>query len=230
MDPAKILNPVVHLKYDPEALAIELADQLMPKLGVSRSSVKRAVICALEREREFTEELSAKGKQIIDTFPQDEPAVIVTGRPYNLHDEKINLRLGRNLAKTGFKALPMDFIDVSAEELDGFPKIYWGIGAQILKTVFYIRRHSNLFGLHMTNFSCGVDSFLEHFYKHTMGGKPYLILELDEHIAEAGVMTRIEAFKNVVMNVMNDRKSLIDYRDGVTENGIREPGRLSVAE
>jgi predicted nucleotide-binding protein (sugar kinase/HSP70/actin superfamily) len=33
-----------------------------------------------------------------------------------------------------------------------------------------------------------------------MGEKPYLILELDEHSGVAGVMTRLEAFKNVVYN------------------------------
>jgi predicted nucleotide-binding protein (sugar kinase/HSP70/actin superfamily) len=35
-----------------------------------------------------------------------------------------------------------------------------------------------------------------------MGDKAYLILELDEHSAAAGVMTRIEAYKNVIENSM----------------------------
>jgi predicted nucleotide-binding protein (sugar kinase/HSP70/actin superfamily) len=35
-----------------------------------------------------------------------------------------------------------------------------------------------------------------------MGDKPYLILELDEHSAAAGVMTRLEAYKNVIENTM----------------------------
>jgi predicted nucleotide-binding protein (sugar kinase/HSP70/actin superfamily) len=35
-----------------------------------------------------------------------------------------------------------------------------------------------------------------------MGDKAYLILELDEHSAAAGVMTRLEAYKNVIENSM----------------------------
>jgi len=35
-----------------------------------------------------------------------------------------------------------------------------------------------------------------------MGDKPYLILELDEHSAVAGVMTRLEAYRNVIDNTM----------------------------
>ena len=40
-----------------------------------------------------------------------------------------------------------------------------------------------------------------------MNDSPYLILELDEHSAVAGVMTRIEAFKNVIENAMRKTKA-----------------------
>jgi predicted nucleotide-binding protein (sugar kinase/HSP70/actin superfamily) len=99
-------------------------------------------------------------------------------------------------------ALPMDFIDASSVDLSDFPSMYWGLGAQILRTAKFVNEHSNYFGLHLTNFGCGADSFIEHFYKHIMGQKPYLILELDEHSAVAGAMTRLEAYKNVIENTM----------------------------
>jgi len=131
--------------------------------------------------------------------------VVVTGRPYNLHDERLNLRLGRNLAGIGIAAVPMDLLDVSSVDLSDFPDMYWGLGAQILRTAKFIRSLPHAFGLHLTNFSCGADSFLEHFYKHVMQEKPYLILELDEHSAVAGVMTRLEAFRNVIEHAMRKR-------------------------
>jgi predicted nucleotide-binding protein (sugar kinase/HSP70/actin superfamily) len=40
-----------------------------------------------------------------------------------------------------------------------------------------------------------------------MGDKPYLILELDEHSAVAGAITRLEAFRNVIHNDHNRRLS-----------------------
>ncbi len=128
--------------------------------------------------------------------------VVVTGRPYNLYDERLNLRLGQNLAKIGVAAMPMEFIDTSSIDLSDFPNMYWGLGAEILRVAKFIRNRPNFFGLHMTNFSCGADSFIEHFYKFIMQEKPYLILELDEHSAVAGVMTRLEAFRNVIDNTM----------------------------
>ncbi len=140
--------------------------------------------------------------KVLDTHDPERPLVFVTGRPYNLYDERLNLRIGRNMTKIGITALPMDFVDLTHVDLSDFPSMYWGLGAQILRTAKVIKSRPNYFGLHITNFSCGADSFIEHFYKYIMGDKPYLILELDEHSAVAGVMTRLEAYKNVIENTM----------------------------
>jgi len=203
----KLLNPIVHLKYDASTLAVELSEQLSRKLGRSRAQIREAVEYALEKHQAFMQEMFQKGKAIIDAYDPEKPLVVVTGRPYNLYDERLNLRLGLNLSKIGVAALPMDFLDVSFVDLSDFPSMYWGFGAQILRTAKFIKSRPNFFGLHMTNFSCGADSFIEHFYKYIMDDKPYLILELDEHSAVAGMMTRLEAFENVIENTMQKLKS-----------------------
>jgi predicted nucleotide-binding protein (sugar kinase/HSP70/actin superfamily) len=91
-------------------------------------------------------------------------------------------------------------VDVSSVDLSDFPSMYWGLGAKILRTSKVVAANPDFFGLHLTNFGCGADSFLEHFFRHIMGDKAYMILELDEHSAVAGVMTRLEAYKNVIDN------------------------------
>jgi predicted nucleotide-binding protein (sugar kinase/HSP70/actin superfamily) len=150
--------------------------------------------------------------------------VVVTGRPYNLYDERLNLRLGQNLAKIRLISLPMDFIDVSPIDLEDFSFMYWGLGGQILRTAKFIKRHPNCFGLHLTNFGCGPDSFIEHFYRFIMGEKPYLILELDEHSAVAGMMTRLEAYKNVIENKMQRHTS--NLSEGL-KNGDQQSDQFS---
>ena len=207
-----ILSPIIHLKYDLSTLAMELGEQISKEIGKTRSEIKKALSYALERHRRFTEEMHKRGREILDAHDPEKSLVVVTGRPYNLYDERLNLRLGQNLAKIGVTALPMDFIDVSSVDLSDFPSMYWGLGAQILRTAKFIEGHPNYFGLHITNFSCGADSFIEHFYKYIMGDKPYLILELDEHSAVAGVMTRLEAYKNVIENTMQKMHSQSNER------------------
>jgi len=197
-----VLSPVIHLKYEIDTLAVELSEQLQSKLDVSKRAIRKALSYALSRQEQFTSELHQIGRQLLETDDVDGPLVVVTGRPYNLYDENLNLRIGKNLARLGMRALPMDFIDVSSVELSDFSSMYWGSGAQILRTARFVKDRPDCFGLHVTNFGCGADSFIEHFYKHTMEDKPYLILELDEHSAVAGVMTRLEAYKNVIENSM----------------------------
>jgi predicted nucleotide-binding protein (sugar kinase/HSP70/actin superfamily) len=202
LEPTSILNPVVHLKFEPETLAKELFDQIGRRLGLTRGSVMQALTHALEKQRQFIQDMYQRGRTILENHDPHEAMIVVTGRPYNLYDEKLNLRLGQNLAKIGLMAIPMDFIDVGSVDLSDFPSMYWGLGAQIIRTAKMVKENPNYFGLHLTNFGCGADSFLEHFYKFIMRDKAYLILELDEHSATAGVMTRLEAYKNVIANSM----------------------------
>jgi len=212
LDRKKVLNPILHFKHDLPTLAVEMAEQMSEKLGRSRRQIREALEYAWRHQNEFTKALHDKGKEILEAHDPERPLVVVTGRPYNLYDERLNLRLGQNLAKIGMTAVPMDFIDVSSVALDDFPNMYWGLGAQILRTAKFIREVPHLFGLHMTNFSCGADSFIEHFYRYVMDDKPYLILELDEHSAVAGMMTRLEAFKNVIENTLQKQKARVDRR------------------
>jgi predicted CoA-substrate-specific enzyme activase len=202
LDMERVLNPVLHLKYDLSTLAVELTEQIGARIGRNRRQIREAIEAGWEKQNGFLQALVVKGKEVLESHESSEPMVVVTGRPYNLYDERLNLRLGQNLAKIGVAAVPMEFIDVSSVDLSDFPNMYWGLGAQILRVAKFIRNRPNFFGLHLTNFSCGADSFIEHFYKFIMQEKPYLILELDEHSAVAGVMTRLEAFRNVIENTM----------------------------
>jgi predicted CoA-substrate-specific enzyme activase len=202
IDRSSILSPVIHQKYDAETLALEISEQMCSRLGVTKAKIRKALFYALETENRFINELRKEGQRIFENLSADEPLVVVTGRPYNLYDEKLNLRLGQNLAKIGVTGLPMDFIDLSSVDLSDFSSMYWGLGAQVLRAARFVKDHPNYFGLHLTNFSCGADSFIEHFYKYIMGEKAYLILELDEHSAVAGMMTRLEAYENVIENTM----------------------------
>lgn len=200
LDEKKLITPTVHFKWDDRRLWAELHSQLAPLFHFSRRKVENAFHTAMEIQKAFEMEMYRMGRDIIKSVGEGEILVVVTGRPYNLCDERLNLRLGHNLSKLGIKAISQDFLYTDDVHLSDFPHMYWGLGAKILRVAKAIESRPNFYGIHLTNFSCGADSFLEHFYKHIMGDKPYLILELDEHSAVAGVMTRLEAYKNVIHN------------------------------
>ena len=83
-----------------------------------------------------------------------------------------------------------------------------------------IRQDPRLYGVFITNFGCGPDSFIQHFFRDRMRGKPYLEIEIDEHSSDVGAITRLEAFldslKNVTVEAAPVRVS--PYRHRVTGN------------
>ena len=51
-----------------------------------------------------------------------------------------------------------------------------------------VRDDPRLYAGYITNFGCGPDSFISHFFRDLSRGKPYLQLEIDEHSADAGAI------------------------------------------
>ncbi|HDQ40848.1 MAG TPA: CoA activase [Desulfonatronum sp.] len=219
IDDKRIIRPTLHLKEGPRMLVRSVRDALPKALCPSESKIALALDHAWERQAAFKANLLRQGREILARTGPDQAVWIVSGRPYNLYDERLNLQIGRQMAKLGIRALPLDFVDVENEPLHDFPRMYWGLGARILRAAKIIDRTPNWFGVHLTNFSCGPDSFIEHFYAHVLNKKPFLILELDEHSAVAGMLTRIEAFQNVVKNV----------QAGLSNHNMRGPSAAAVA-
>ena len=58
----------------------------------------------------------------------------------------------------------------------------------------------NIYAIYIGNFLCGPDSFILKYFKKEMGEKPFLHLEIDEHSADAGAITRCEAFIDSIGN------------------------------
>ncbi len=218
----RIIRPSLYLREGPENQVFAIENAFPRALRPKRSDIERAFFKAAARQAKFRRQLTEVGKQIIDGFDPAQPVWIVTGRPYNLYDDRLNLQLGKQLAKLGIKALPMDLVDSDSEDMSDFKRMFWGLGARIIRTAKMILRTPNWYGVHLTNFSCGADSFIEHFYRHLLADKPSLILELDEHSAVAGLLTRVEAYRNVVRNLQEKRLSRkLDPEEG---NSLEEVG------
>ncbi len=73
-----------------------------------------------------------------------------------------------------------------------------------MKGLDRVRLVPNLYATWISNFSCAPDSFMLHYLRWMMGRKPYLVLEIDSHTADAGLDTRIEAFLDIVESFRRD--------------------------
>jgi len=173
------------------------------KLGASASAVRRASTEAFSAQAGFERALKQKGREILSRIGSGEKLFVLVSRPYNGCDDGVNLQLPRKLARLGVKVVPMDMLDLKEAQLGDeslHESVYWSYGQKILRAAEIIKNDRRLFGIYLSNFSCGPDSFLMTFFKDIMGKKPCLQLEIDEHSADAGVITRLEAFLESLKN------------------------------
>ena len=166
---------------------------LMKTMGLGEREVKKALSNAVTAYDLFRRGLMTEGEKILRELGKDEKCIVVVSRPYNGYDRRLSLEIPAKIRKMGVRAIPVDFLplDLDTEDLE---TMYWLYGRKILAAANYIRKHPSLYAVYLTSFGCGPDSFITHFFRRQMSGKPYLQLELDEHSADAGMITRVEAF------------------------------------
>ncbi len=198
--PVKLLEPP--LMYLRGRKSIERSLVRMGRgMGLPAAAVRRALAAAEEAQGRFSEALRAVAKEALEALGPNGRAMVVMGRPYNTNDAGVNLNLPRKLRALGVVPLPQDFLDAEAVDLyDQFPNMYWRYGQRLLAAAQLVRNDPRLFAVYLSNFKCGPDSFIEHFFRSKLEGKPYLQLEIDEHSADAGIVTRCEAFVDSLAN------------------------------
>ncbi|MEJ2091259.1 MAG: acyl-CoA dehydratase activase [Syntrophobacterales bacterium] len=168
---AKLLSAVLYFGRGPKVLRRNLRE-LAGQLGVSPFLVGRAARRAEEAQQAYYQRLADRGREILDSLAPDERLMVLVGRPYNAFDPGMNLNLHRKLRQLGVLAIPMDFLPVDqAEELFEIKPMYWRFGQKILGAAELIRKDPRLFGVYITNFGCGPDSFIQHFFKEKMTPK-----------------------------------------------------------
>ncbi|NIA12716.1 MAG: activase [Nitrospiraceae bacterium] len=201
-------------------------------LGVDVAKAEPALQAAIAEQQQFHDDIRAMGAQALADVREDPSAVatVLFGRPYNSFVAEANKGIPAKFASRGIRIIPYDMLPFEDEPLEGHHHMYWAMGRQILKAAQAIAQDSQLFGAYITNFSCGPDSFIVAYFRDIMGRKPSLTLELDNHTADAGIETRIEAFLDIIQYYRQLKTpaeaptngftaAVVEFRDGKT--GIR---------
>lgn len=188
IDKTRLLDPTIYFGYGEDLLKRQIA-ALGKTLGCSKKESLKAFEKAQIAQEEFNERLRQKGREFL--ADPNRKKLIMVGRPYNTSDPGLNLDLPKKIAALGALCLPPDMVPV--EDLP-IKDIYWHFGKIILRIAEFVRQRDDVYAMYITNFGCGPDSFISHDFNHILEGKPSLTLELDEHAADAGLITRCEAF------------------------------------
>jgi predicted nucleotide-binding protein (sugar kinase/HSP70/actin superfamily) len=131
-------------------------------------------------------------------------SVALVGHPYLIYDEYINHRLVKRLQESGNRVLTPEM--VSPGELKEAVKrvsggAYWTYEEEVAGAGGYYMDNGADGVIGIMAFGCGPDSLMMDMvrrYSAEVKSTPFMCLTLEEHTAEAGVVTRLEAFTDMI--------------------------------
>lgn len=174
----------VDINEDKQPLAASMA-ALGKSLGVDDISIRTAVSGASRVMDQELARLSARS-EMADGW------VFILGHPYNLYDDFFSGPVIRKL-----KSMDIGVRLVSHEHVDIPPDpIKWDACSKMYRELKEIDPQQCRGVIQISSFNCGCDSIVGQFYREVLKEKgiPYMSLILDEHMAPAGMETRLEAF------------------------------------
>jgi len=185
----RIISPWFDLKKeDLEEILKKIGKEI---LGKNNKKIKIAIEKSIFREREEKEK---NQKEYFKKIQSKEKKIILISHPYNLYDDYVNLNIREKLENLGVKVILVNEIPVNQET--NLPKIHWEFGQEMISQIREILNKKISGAIEISSFQCGCDAVLKEFIEREFRLKkiPFLYLLIDEHTAEAGLQTRLEAF------------------------------------
>jgi predicted nucleotide-binding protein (sugar kinase/HSP70/actin superfamily) len=123
------------------------------------------------------------------------PVIAVLGHPYNLYDPFASHNLLARLARLGIGVL-------APERMGPWPAAdYWTFEYELVGATYLALAREEVAGIVVViPFGCGPDGVMVEEVRRlaTEARVPSLVLTLDEHAGEAGLVTRVEAFVDML--------------------------------
>jgi predicted CoA-substrate-specific enzyme activase len=222
-DRARILSPSIFMAKEKENLKGQMK-KIGREFGKETGEITSAITAALKAQEEFERIRRERGQEILKTLKKNNEAVVVIGKPYNVHDLGLNLNIAKKLRHLGVLAIPFDLLPLDGIELPPhYSNLVWKNEQNLLRAAILAKNNASLNPIMITNYGCGPDAFFWKYLEETMEEDPYLLLEVDEHSGDAGMITRVEAFLDTLsrpkMRVAGERQedlSLIRPSGGIS--------------
>ena len=191
--------------YTPERaflLCENMLSDMLPSLSYEQKTIKQKPALLKTMQYLFAKQSVPAQKKLP---VQKTLKVAVIGHPYNIYDSYISMNIMERLNSMGVETVTAENISEQSARLEALrlPKrLFWTLGQRMIGSAYKYLDSDDISGLiHISAFGCGPDSMsgdlIERQARRT-GRMPFLNLTLDEHTGEAGVVTRLEAFIDMV--------------------------------
>ncbi len=194
---SRIIRPEVHGLWGNIQIKLSLYRELSKIQGFTAGfmAVSSAFDRALDKYALYRKNLKTLFAR---SFPSgSDVEVLLLGRPYAVLSPEMNGSIPDIFARLGVRTWYMDMIEVGDfdEIRPLLEALHWNYAAKVLEAAHFASRTERLYPVLLTSFKCTPDSYVIEYFRDMFDecGKPYLILQLDEHDSSVGYETRIEA-------------------------------------
>ena len=203
-----------HPKKEIPAYFKEGLRRLGKKLKINNEKIEKAMNLAFSNERKLKE----KQKQnFLEKIKSKKQKIVLISHPYNLYDDYVNVGIKQKLEKLGAEVIFIDDVPTNSRigtntntnhtnniceirgelvEIRDYPEFHWEFGKEIMEKIQEILKYELSGAVEISSFLCGCDAVLKEFVEKIFKKNkiPFLYLIIDEHTADAGIQTRLEAF------------------------------------
>lgn len=144
-------------------------------------------------------------REMRDANRQSELTIAVVGHPYNLYDGYINHQFLRRLRALGADLLTPEMVtddDLAAGVARLVGRPYWTYEDEVVGAAGHFLQSAADGVISVVCFGCGPDSVMLDVVQRSVkqyARKPFVSLVIDEHTGEAGLITRLEAFADMLL-------------------------------
>jgi len=212
----KLISPMLNFNKD-SAHNAKILLQSLKKMGFG-SLTSGKVLTALQKAESDTARLKTKLKELYHQKKNaaEDVSVVLLGRPYVVLSDTLNKGIPDIFTGMGIQTWYQDMLPVDPEHDEALNKLLektpWHFASSILRAAELAARTKNLYPVLITAFKCAPDSFIIDYFKELMHlyGKPFLVIQIDEHDSNTGYETRIEA---ALRSFRNHARSEADIPD-----------------
>ncbi len=144
-------------------------------------------------------------KKMREKTTETDYKVGLLGHEYIIHDDQLSMDLIDNLQDRGLGVITANMLtdnQIQAGLAEETKDMFWTFNKQMLGAAYHFFHRTDIDGIiQLTAFGCGPDSLvgemIEREAKH-QEQQPFMLLNLDEHTGEAGLITRVEAFADMI--------------------------------
>ncbi len=206
----RLIQTTVNLRDHPWIRLSNAAIEVARELGHGKARALEAMLYGISELKRFEKSFLIGNQHREDDH---KPLIGILGHPYNLHDSLTNMNLIQRLTNYGFHTVGPESVNPSliSRYLKRLPKdIFWTFGRKIMGSALYWMDTGRVSGIiHVVSFGCGTDSLVGELVSKLASRSrkmPFLLLTIDEHTAEAGLVTRVEAFLDMIRFTRMDKK------------------------